>query len=152
MVQDGHADLTFTYTPIYQGDRRRGDPDYIEFLVNRVGGNTPQAVEGDLFATIPKAAVPKAAVPVASAAGLTKDQAQEAYRRCYPDFKAQLGLSGADVWFMDYQDGVVTFSYDRNEPELAERLTVGADCDTFATIVKKYFGEKSVIKFRQSGC
>lgn len=142
MVQDGHADLTFTYEPIYLGDRRRGDPDYIEFVVKRVGGSAPQPVEGDLFAT---------SVPSGSPAGMTADQAQEAWQRCYVDFKAQLGLSGADVWFMDYQDGVVTFNYDHNEPELADRLTSGADSDVFTSIVKCHFGQEVSISFRKSG-
>lgn len=146
MVQDGHADLTFTYTPIYQGDRRRGDPDCIAFIVNRIGGSGPQAVEGDLFATIPEATVPEA-----SASGLTKEQTQEAWQRCYVDFKAQLGLSGADVWFMDYQDGVVTFNYDHNEPALAERLTIGADSEVFAAIVKIHFGNNAQYNLRPSG-
>lgn len=145
MVQDGHADLTFTYEPIYQGDRRRGDPDYIEFVVKRVGGSAPQPVEGDLFAAVPDS------VPSDSVARMTKEQAQEAWQRCYVDFKAQLGLSGADVWFMDYQDGVVTFNYDHNEPELADRLTSGADSDVFTSIVKCHFGKEVSISFRKSG-
>jgi len=146
MVQDGHADLTFTYEPIYQGDRRRGDPYYIEFIVKRVGRENQQPIEGDLFATVPDAIVPDA-----SPSGLTKEQAQEAWQRCYMDFKSQLGLSGGDVWFMDYQNGVVTFNYDHNEPELAERLTSGADSDIFVTIVKRYFGKDCMIYFCKSG-
>lgn len=145
MTAKEHADLTFTYEPIYQGDRRRGDPDYIEFQIKRVDGNAPQAVEGELFATVPEATVPEA-----SASGLTKEQAQEAWQRCYVDFKAQLGFSGADVWFLDYQDGVVTFSYDHKEPGLAERLTVGAESETFAAIVKCHFGQDVSVSFRQS--
>jgi hypothetical protein len=145
MVQDGHADLTFTYEPIYQGDRRRGDPDYIEFLVKRIGGSGPQPVEGDLFATVPES------VSDGSPVGMTKEQAQEAWQRCYADFKSQLGLSGADVWFMDYQDGVVTFNYDRNEPELAERLTSGIDSETLASIVKCHFGNDVQYNLRPSG-
>jgi len=146
MTADGHADLTFTYEPIYQGDRRRGDPDCIEFLVKRVGGSTPQAVEGDLFA-----AVPDATVPCGSPQGLTKEQAQEAWQHCYMDFKTQLGLSGADVWFMDYQDGVVTFNYNHKEPELAGRLTSGADSEAFSTIVRKHFGTDVQYNLRRSG-
>jgi hypothetical protein len=145
MVADGHADITFTYTPVYLGDRRRGDPDYIEFVVKRVGGSAPQPVEGDLFAAVPDS------VPSDSVARMTKEQAQEAWQRCYVDFKAQLGLSGADVWFMDYQDGVVTFNYDHNEPELADRLTSGADSDVFTSIVKCHFGQEVSISFRKSG-
>ena len=146
MVQDGHADLTFTYTPIYQGDRRRGDPDCIEFLVKRIGGSEPQPVEGDLFATVPVPSIvcdsiaASATVPEASASGLTKDQAQEAYRRCYPDFKAQLSLSGADMWFGGYQDGMVTFVYDKNNKQLYDRLTTGTESKTFAAIIKNHFG------------
>ena len=145
MVKDGHADLTFTYKPIYQGDRRRGDPDCIAFIVNRIGGSEPQAVEGDLFASVTDNTVADGPQM------LTKEQAQEAWQRCYMDFKAQLGLSGADVWFMDYQNGVVTFNYERNEPELADRLVSGADSDTFAAIVKKHFGEGVEYNLRRSG-
>lgn len=145
MVQDGHADLTFTYEPIYLGDRRRGDPDYIEFLVKREGGSTPQAVEGDLFTSVTDNTVADGPQM------LTKEQAQEAWQRCYADFKAQLGLSGADVWFMDYQDGVVTFNYDKAMPELADRLTSGTDRDTFAAIVKKHFGDSVRYNLRRSG-
>lgn len=145
MTADGHADLTFTYKPIYQGDRRRGDPDCIAFIVNRIGGSEPQAVEGDLFASVTDNTVADGPQM------LTKEQAQEAWQRCYMDFKAQLGLSGADVWFIDYQDGVVTFNYERNEPELADRLVSGADSDTFAAIVKKHFGEGVEYNLRRSG-
>lgn len=156
MVKDGHADLTFTYKPIYQGDRRRGDPDCIAFIVNRIGGSEPQAVEGDLFASVAADGVSSDNMPDGSSIGspatlMTKEQAQEAWQRCYADFKAQLGLSGADVWFMDYQDGVVTFNYERNEPELADRLVSGADSDTFAAIVKKHFGEGVEYNLRRSG-
>lgn len=146
MTADGHADITFTYAPVYLGDRRRGDPDHIEFIVKRIGREDPQPVEGDLFAAVPDR------VPSDSVAWMTKEQAQEAYRLCYQDFKAQLGLSGADVWFSDYQGGVVTFNYDRDEPEIADRLTIGADGEAFTAIVKKYFGQNIVIKYRQSGC
>lgn len=145
MVKDGHADLTFTYKPIYQGDRRRGDPDCIAFIVNRIGGSEPQTVEGDLFASVTDNTVADGPQM------LTKEQAQEAWQRCYTDFKTQLGLSGADVWFMDYQNGVVTFNYERNEPELADRLVSGADSDTFAAIVKKHFGEGVEYNLRRSG-
>ena len=146
MTADGHADLTFTYKPIYQGDRRRGDPDCIAFIVNRIGGSEPQTVEGDLFANMPDDNVVDG-----SPLKMTKEQAQEAWQRCYVDFKSQLGLSGADVWFMDYQDGVVMFNYERNEPELADRLVSGADSDTFAAIVKKHFGEGVEYNLRRSG-
>lgn len=145
MTADGHADLTFTYKPIYQGDRRRGDPDCIAFIVNRIGGSEPQAVEGDLFASVTDNTVADGPQM------LTKEQAQEAWQRCYMDFKAQLGLSGADVWFINYQDGIVTFNYERNEPELADRLVSGADSDTFAAIVKKHFGEGVEYNLRRSG-
>lgn len=146
MVQDGHADLTFTYEPIYLGDRRRGDPDYIEFLVKREGGSAPQAVEGDLFASIPNDNVADG-----SPVQMTKEQAQEAWQRCYADFKAQLGLSGADVWFDSYDNGTVTFKYDKAMPELADRLTSGADGETFSAIVKKHFGEGVEYNLRRSG-
>ena len=145
MVQDGHADLTFTYEPIYLGDRRRGDPDYIEFLVKREGGSAPQAVEGDLFATVPDS------VPSDSVARMTKEQAQEAWQRCYADFKAQLGLSGADVWFDSYDNGTVTFKFDKMMPDLKERLTTGNDSDVFTTIVRQHFGEQCVIELKKSG-
>lgn len=155
MTADGHADLTFTYEPIYQGDRRRGDPDCIEFLVKRVGGNTPQPVEGDLFATdVPSISgdciTAAATVPCDSPQCLTKEQAQEAWQRCYVDFKAQLGLSGADVWFMDYQDGVVTFNYDHKEPGLATRLTTGKTVEQLTSIVKCHFGQDVSVSFHQS--
>jgi hypothetical protein len=114
--------------------------------VKRIGREAPQPVEVDLFAAVPDR------VPSDSVAWMTKEQAQEAYRLCYQDFKAQLGLSGADVWFMEYKDGVVTFNYDRSKPELVDRLTNGTDGETFAAIVKKYFGQNIVIKYRQSGC
>jgi hypothetical protein len=141
MAADGHADITFTYTPIYLGDRRRGDPDHIEFIVKRIGREATQPVEGDIFATMPSDSVSR----------MTAEQAQDAWQRCYVDFKAQLGLSGADVWFMDYQDGVVTFNYDHNEPALAERLTIGADSEVFAAIVKIHFGKNVQYNLRPSG-
>ena len=160
MAADGHADLTFTYEPIYQGDRRRGDPDFVEFLVKRIGDNAQQPVEGDLFANA--VTVPGNSVPNASASGsgseagitqpnLTKEQAQQAWQQCYADFKTQLGLSGADVWFVDYQDGEVTFAYDRKEPGLAERLTNGKTSAAFAAIVKKHFGGDATYRLRRSG-
>lgn len=145
MVQDGHADLTFTYEPIYLGDRRRGDPDYIEFLVKREGGSAPQAVEGDLFASVTDNTVDDGPQM------LTKEQAQEAWQRCYADFKAQLGLSGADVWFVDYQNGEVTFAYDGSEPALPERLTTGKDSESFAMIVRRHFGCNVTYRLRRSG-
>ena len=114
MTADGHADLTFTYEPIYQGDRRRGDPDYIEFNVKRVGDSVPQPVEGDLFATV--------TIPEASVSGLTKDQAQDAWDGCYMELRNVLGLTGADVWFFSYneQDDSVTFSYDKTAVGIVE--------------------------------
>ena len=145
MVQDGHADLTFTYEPIYLGDRRRGDPDYIEFLVKREGGSAPQAVEGDLFASVTDNTVDDGPQM------LTKEQAQEAWQRCYADFKAQLGLSGADVWFDSYDNGTVTFKFDKMMPDLKERLTTGNDSDVFTTIVRQHFGEQCVIELKKSG-
>ena len=145
MVQDGHADLTFTYEPIYLGDRRRGDPDYIEFLVKREGGSAPQAVEGDLFASVTDNTVDDGPQM------LTKEQAQEAWQRCYADFKAQLGLSGADVWFDSYDNGTVTFKFDKMMPDLKGRLTTGNDSDVFTTIVRQHFGEQCVIELKKSG-
>ena len=145
MVQDGHADLTFTYEPIYLGDRRRGDPDYIEFLVKREGGSATQAVEGDLFASVTDNTVDDGPQM------LTKEQAQEAWQRCYADFKAQLGLSGADVWFDSYDNGTVTFKFDKMMPDLKERLTTGNDSDVFTTIVRQHFGEQCVIELKKSG-
>lgn len=145
MVQDGHADMTFTYEPIYLGDRRRGDPDYIEFLVKREGGSAPQAVEGDLFASVTDNTVADGPQM------LTKDQAQDAWQQCYIDFKAQLGLSGADVWFDSYDNGTVTFKFDKMMPDLKERLTTGNDSDVFTTIVRQHFGEQCVIELKKSG-
>lgn len=146
MAADGHADLTFTYEPIYQGDRRRGDPDYIEFLVKREGGSAPQAVEGDLFASIPNDNVADG-----SPLKMTKEQAQEAWQQCYIDFKAHLGLSGADVWFDNYNNGVVTFKYDKATPDLKERLTTGNDSTAFIAIIRRHFGEQCVIELKKSG-
>ena len=141
MAADGHADLTFTYEPIYQGDRRRGDPDFVEFLVKRTGSAEVQAVEGDLFANM------QADEPT----GMTKEQAQQAWQQCYTDFKTQLALSGADVWFVDYQDGEVTFAYDHNNPTLADRLEKGKEHELFATIVRKHFGGDVTYRLRRSG-
>ena len=146
MVQDGHADLTFTYEPIYLGDRRRGDPDCIKFLVKRVGGNAPQAVEGDLFSNMPDDNVADG-----SPLKMTKEQAQDAWQRCYADFKAHLGLSGADVWFDGYDNGTVTFKYDKAMPDLKERLTTGNDSNVFTAIVRQHFGEQCVIELKKSG-
>jgi hypothetical protein len=162
MARENHTDITFDYVPVYLNGRKRGDPDYIEFTIMSTDlgigyslltkKDTPatdkakerkQPVEGDLFSS---------SVPSGSPAGLTADQAREAWQRCYVDFKAQLGLSGADVWFMEYKDGVVTFNYDRSKPELVDRLTNGTDGEAFAAIVKKHFGKDIVIKYRQSGC
>lgn len=143
MAADGHADLTFTYEPIYQGDRRRGDPDFVEFVVKRIGTDAPQPVEGDLFANV------QDAEDVST--DMTMEQAQQAWQRCYADFKTQLGLSGADVWFVDYQDGEVTFAYDGSEPALPERLTTGKDSESFAMIVRRYFGCNVTYRLRRSG-
>ena len=162
MAHENHTDITFTYVPVYLNGRKRGDPDYIEFTIMSTDlgigyslltkKDTPatgeakerkQPVEGDLFSS---------SVPSGSPAGLTAEQAQDAWQRCYVDFKAQLGLSGADVWFMEYKDGVVAFNYERSKPELVDRLTNGTDGETFAAIVKKHFGKNIVIKYRQSGC
>ena len=156
MAQENHADITFTYQPVYLNGRKRGDPDYIEFTVNSTelgqgyslltGTDTPatdkaKAVkEGELFAP----------VPCGSPQWLTKDQAQEAWQRCYVDFKAQLGLSGADVWFDGYDNGTVTFRYDKAMPVLKERLTTGSDSDAFATIIRRHFGEQCVIELKKS--
>ena len=175
MAKDNHTDITFDYEPVYLNGRKRGDPDFIEFAIMSTDlgigyslltkKDTPatgdakkrtQAVEGDLFATsVPSGScVPLVASDQRSSApaGMTAEQARDAWQRCYVDFKAQLGLSGADVWFMEYKDGVVTFNYERSKPELVDRLTNGTDGETFAAIVKKYFGQNIVIKFRQSGC
>ena len=156
MVQDGHADLTFTYKPIYQGDRRRGDPDCIAFIVNRIGGSEPQAVEGDLFASVAADGVSSDNMPDGSSIGspaalMTKEQAQDAWQRCYADFKAHLGLSGADVWFDSYDNGTVTFKYDKAMPDLKERLTTGNDSNVFTAIVRQHFGEQCVIELKKSG-
>ena len=143
MAADGHADLTFTYEPIYQGDRRRGDPDFVEFVVKRIGTDAPQPVEGDLFANVQNAED----VPT----DMTREQAQQAWQQCYSDFKTQLGLSGADVWFVDYQNGEVTFAYDGSEPDLPERLTTGKDSESFAMIVRRHFGCNVTYRLRRSG-
>lgn len=150
MAADGHADLTFTYEPIYIGDRRRGDPDYIEFQVKRVGGNTPKVVEQDLFAPVPDD-VPSVAVS-SQPIWLTKEQVQEAWQQCYQAIKTQLGLSGCDVWFTDYTKGIVTFAVDRNAPDMVAKLTTGDMGMQFADIVHKYFGSECAIKFRKSSC
>jgi hypothetical protein len=175
MARENHTDITFDYVPVYLNGRKRGDPDYIEFTIMSTDlgigyslltrKDTPatgeakkrtQAVEGDLFATgVPSGScVPLVASDQRSSApaGMTAEQAQDSWQRCYVDFKAQLGLSGADVWFREYKDGVVTFNYERSKPELVDRLTNGTDGETFAAIVKKYFGQNIVIKYRQSGC
>lgn len=143
MTADGHADLTFTYEPIYHGDRRRGDPDYIEFNVKRVGDSVPQPVEGDLFATV--------TIPEASVSGLTKDQAQDAWDGCYMELRNVLGLTGADVWFFSYneQDDSVTFSYDKTAVGIVERLTTGKDACVFTDIVHRHFGSNVNIEWRQ---
>lgn len=33
MAAKDHSDITFTYQPVYNGGRRRGDPDYLEFHI-----------------------------------------------------------------------------------------------------------------------
>jgi len=155
MAADGHADITFTYTPIYLGDRRRGDPDHIEFIVKRIGRESSQPVEGDLFATAALSSIPPAvsgdaaasSAPIGSPAGMTADQAREAWQHCYADLKSQLGLSGADVWFGSYEDGTVTFIYDKTNAQLYDLLTTSTD---FSAIARKHFGEACVINFRRS--
>ncbi len=52
---------------------------------------------------------------------------------------------------MDYQDGVVTFNYNREDDTLADRLTSGADSEAFAAIVRKHFGEGVEYNLRRSG-
>ena len=151
MAADGHADLTFTYEPIYQGDRRRGDPDFVEFLIHRIGANAPQAVEGDLFATsVPSGSCGSSVASdqrSSAPAGMTADQAREAWQSCYVDITTQLGLSGADVWFSEYdqEQQMVTFCYDRKTEGLAQQLRT----EKFSAIVKKHFGDNIVIKIRQ---
>ena len=161
MARENHTDITFDYEPVYLNGRKRGDPDFIEFAIMSTDlgigyslltrKDTPatgeakerrkEAVQQELFATMPSDSVSR----------MTAEQAQDAWQRCYVDFKAQLGLSGADVWFIEYRDGVVTFSYERTMPELRDRLTSGRDAEAFSSIVKKYFGQNIVIKLRQSG-
>lgn len=139
MAEGGHTDITFTYEPIYQGDRRRGDPDFIEFYVKRVGEKTEEVIEQDLFA-----------VPCTQQ-GLTKEQAQDAWDGCYLEFRDALGLTGADVWFFCYDETakVVTFSYDRTATGIVDRLTTGKDAVVFADIVHRHFGTAVSIAWRQ---
>ena len=99
-----------------------------------------EAVQQELFATMPSDSVSR----------MTAEQAQDAWQHCYTDFKAQLGLSGADVWFMNYQDGVVTFNYDRHNEDLATRLTTPETGERFMSIVKSHFGQDVSVSFRQS--
>jgi len=158
MAHDNHTDITFDYEPVYLNGRKRGDPDFIEFTIMSTDlgigyslltkKDTPAtdkaksvvAKEGNLFTTMPSDAV----------AQMTEEQAQEAWQHCYTDFKAQLGLSGADVWFMNYQDGVVTFNYDRHNEDLATRLTTPETGERFMSIVKSHFGQDVSVSFHQS--
>lgn len=34
MARDGHSDITFTYEPVYENGRRRGDPDFVAFTLH----------------------------------------------------------------------------------------------------------------------
>ena len=160
MAQDNHTDITFDYEPVYLNGRKRGDPDFIEFTIMSTDlgigyslltkKDTPatgdakerrkEAVQQELFATMPSDSVSR----------MTAEQAQEAWQRCYVDFKDQLGLSGADVWFAGYQDGVVTFNYDRHNEDLATRLTTPETGERFMSIVKSHFGQDVSVSFRQS--
>lgn len=157
------TDITFTYEPVYSGGRRRGDPDYINFHIistdlgigyNLLTGGKPspatneakaakKAVEQDLFATVPDW----------SPQCLTKQQTDDAWRKCYQDFKTQLGLSGADVWYREYdsQTQTVVFAYDKDSKTIAERLMTGSDHERFLTIVRKHFGQQTQVDFMRGG-
>ena len=159
MASENHTDITFTYDTIYNGGRRRGDPDYIEFHVRSTrlgmaynlltGTDTPatdeakaakKVVELDLFAQ-------------QQANELTKQQAEQAWQRCYQDFKQQLGLTGADVWFREYDDTTktVTFAYDKGCTDVANSLTTGSDSQRFLSIVRQYFGQQVRVSLQRSG-
>ena len=147
------TDITFTYELCYPGSRKKGDPEAILFhierttlgmayniVVNHIKPKRPiVAVEQDLFANQTTEAV------------LTKEQAQQAWGKCFADLKTTLGLSGADVWLLYYEENTQTvcFSYDAKSQQITNLISGGTNNAIFFNIVKKHFGQKVVIKFRK---
>ena len=78
-----------------------------------------------------------------------REWAKEAYNKCYPEFKEKLGLSGADVWFGDYdaRTKTVCFIYDKATPELLDRIKSD---ETFFGIVSSHYGNEVNVKFQPS--
>lgn len=109
-------------------------------VVNHIKPKRPiVAVEQDLFANQTTEAV------------LTKEQAQQAWGKCFADLKTTLGLSGADVWLLYYEENTQTvcFSYDAKSQQITNLISGGTNNAIFFNIVKKHFGQKVVIKFRK---
>jgi hypothetical protein len=130
----GHSEITFTYEPIYKADRRRGDPDYVEFTIARV---QPQDDTPDMFAQ---------AEQLLQEPDMTEQEVLQARNRVSDQLREQLGLKGGDVWFGTYHQGTVTYFYDRHDPSIPQRIADGApDSAKFQSIIRQYFGQSVTI-------
>ena len=134
----GHSEITFTYEPIYKADRRRGDPDYVEFTITHVQPNddTP-----DMFAQ-----------QLLQEPDMTEQEVMQARIRVSDQLREQLGLKGGDVWFGTYHQGTVVYFYDRHDPSIPQRIADGApDAAKFQAIIRQYFGQSVTITLARQG-
>lgn len=136
----GHSEITFTYEPIYKADRRRGDPDYVEFTIARV---QPQDDTPDMFAQ---------AEQLLQEPDMTDQEVLQARNRVSDQLREQLGLKGGDVWFGRYHQGEVTYFYDRHDPTIPQRIADGGpDAPKFQAILRQYFGQSVIIHLARQG-
>ena len=136
----GHSEITFTYEPIYKADRRRGDPDYVEFTIARV---QPQDDTPDMFAQ---------AEQLLQEPDMTEQEVLQARNRVSDQLREQLGLKGGDVWFGRYHHGEVTYFYDRHDPTIPQRIADGGpDAPKFQAILRQFFGQSVIIHLARQG-
>ena len=136
----GHSEITFEYEPIYKADRRRGDPDYVEFTIARV---QPKDDTPDMFAQAQQMLVEP---------DMTEQEVLQARIRVSEQLREQLGLKGGDVWFGTYHQGTVVYFYDRHDPSIPQRICDGApDAAKFQAIIRQYFGQSVTINLAKQG-
>ena len=139
MATEGRTDITFTYEPIYKADRRRGDPDYVEFTIAHV---QPKDDTPDMFAQAQQMLVEP---------DMTDEEVLQARNRVSDQLREQLGLKGGDVWFGRYHQGEVTYFYDRHDPSIPQRIADGApDSAKFQAIIRQYFGQSVTIELSKA--
>ena len=154
-LQPPKTDITFTYDLLYPGTRKKGDPEAIIFHVTRtVLGDAYNVIvnhkPSELMAKPVQQEIDFGDADQTAPHSLTKEQTETASRACYQALRAEMGLTGCDVWFLSYDapTHTVTYSYDRQRPELYDKL-IGSS--RFLSIIHNHFGNEISVKLRASG-